>query len=96
MNRRIIRVAPWQAGKLSAIIYFVLGVLFAVPFAVISFLAQSASDQQAHMSIGFAIALPFVYGLAGLVLAPLGCAIYNLAAKLVGGLSLTIVDDARA
>jgi hypothetical protein len=39
---------------------------------------------------------PFIYALAGLIFVPLGCWIYNLAAKLVGGLQVSVTDDADA
>ncbi len=95
MNRRIVRIAPWQAGKVSAVIYFVFGLLLAIPVGLLSLFAPSKAGEP-QMSIGFVIALPFLYALAGLIFVPLGCWIYNIAAKLVGGLEVTVEHDGNA
>jgi hypothetical protein len=42
--------------------------------------------------IGFAIALPIVYAIGGLIVIPLCCLVYNFVAKLVGGLEFDVVD----
>jgi hypothetical protein len=39
---------------------------------------------------------PFLYALAGLIFVPLGCWIYNMAASFVGGLQVSVTDDADA
>ena len=95
MNRQVVRIAPWQAGKVSALVYFAMGLLLAVPFALISLFAEPKPGQP-QPGIVFALAIPFLYALAGLLFVPLGCWIYNVAAKLVGGLSITVEDDNRA
>jgi hypothetical protein len=50
----------------------------------------------AKFSPGILIFFPFLYALAGLIFVPLGCWIYNMAAKLVGGLQVSVTDDADA
>jgi len=39
---------------------------------------------------------PFLYDLGGLIFVPLGCAIYNFAAKLVGGLKISVTEEPDA
>jgi hypothetical protein len=39
---------------------------------------------------------PFLYALAGLIFVPLGCWMYNTAARIVGGLQVSVTDDADA
>jgi hypothetical protein len=41
---------------------------------------------------GVLVILPFLYAGAGLLFVAMACAIYNLAAKFVGGLEITVVD----
>ena len=87
MVRRVTRIAPWQAGKFFAVLYFIMGLLFAIPFAFIS----SATGQSTY-GIGFAIGIPFGYAIAGLIFVPIGCLIFNGVAKLVGGLDFEVVE----
>ena len=90
MIRRITRIAPWQAGKFFAVMYFILGLVFAIPFALIALLSSSATGQR-PFGVGFAIALPFLYALGGLIIVPIVCWIFNLVAKLVGGLDIEVL-----
>ncbi len=92
MARRVMRVAPWQAGKVAAVLYFILGLSFAIPIALFGSLAGDA----AGFGIGFAIALPIMYAIGGLIFVPLCCLLYNFVASLVGGLEFDVVDHGAA
>ena len=35
MIRHLMRIAPWQAGKFFAVLYFIMGLIFAIPFALL-------------------------------------------------------------
>jgi hypothetical protein len=91
MNKRLTRIAPWQAGKFFAVLYFIIGLIFAIPLALFS----QAVPGQAGIGIGFAIGIPFVYAIGALIFVPLGCWIFNLVAKFVGGLDFEVVDAER-
>jgi hypothetical protein len=94
MIRRVTRIAPWQAGKFFAVLYFIFGLIFAIPFM---FFAQFAPDGQAGFGVGFALAFPFLYAIGALIFVPLACLIFNLVAKFVGGLDFEVVEhDANA
>lgn len=89
MLRRVMRVSPWQAGKFFAVLYFIMGLIFAIPFALFgSFSGQG-------FGIGFAIALPFIYAIFGLIIVPIACLIFNFVANLVGGLEFTVTEGAE-
>jgi hypothetical protein len=88
MSRRLTRIAPWQAGKFFAVLYFIMGLIFAIPLAFFS----AAAPGQAGFGIGFAIALPFLYAIGGLIFVPLACWIFNIVAKIVGGLEFDVID----
>ena len=87
MSRRVMRIAPWQAGKVFAVLYFIFGLVFAIPFAFIGSFAD-----QGGFGVGFAIALPIIYAIGGLIIVPLCCLVYNFVAKVVGGLEFDVVD----
>jgi hypothetical protein len=96
MTKRLSRIAPWQAGKLFALIYFVMSFLFVIPMALLSAFAPMPQGAKPHLGLGFIICLPFMYALAGLIFVPLGCWVYNTAAKVVGGLEISVLDGADA
>ena len=91
MQRRVTRIAPWQAGKFFAVLYFILGLIFAIPLALFSQVAG-----QSGFGIGFAIALPFGYAIGALIFVPLSCWIFNMVARLVGGLDFEVVESGGA
>jgi hypothetical protein len=96
MMKNITRIAPWQAGKLFAVIYFLVGLIFVIPMELVAMLAPTPAASGPHLSPGLIILFPFIYALAGLVFVPFACWIYNLAARLVGGLEVTVADSAGA
>lgn len=90
MNRQLVRIAPWQAGKVCAVVYFVFGLVFAIPFALIALVATPAQGAT-PFGLGFAIALPFLYAVGALIFVPLACWVYNLAARFVGGFEVEVL-----
>ena len=98
MNRQIVRIAPWQAGKVSAVVYFAVGLLFAIPFSAFTYLVPAPAGQPQPgilVAVMLAVGMPILYALIGLIFVPLVCWIYNLAAKLVGGLSFSVETKER-
>lgn len=92
MRKRIISIAPWQTGKTFAVVYFLLGLIIAVPLVLLLSLVPVAPGQQ-KPSIGLIVAMPFLYAAAGLIFVPLACWIYNKAARLVGGVEVTVENE---
>jgi len=92
MLRRVTRISPWQAGKFFAVLYFIMGLVFAIPFALLSSVIPDAGG---GFGIGFAIAVPFIYAICGLVFVPIACLIFNFVAGLVGGLEFTVAEGAE-
>ena len=93
MIRRVTRIAPWQAGKFFAVLYFIMGLIFAIPFASVH---RRRVPEQAGFGVGFAIALPFIYAICGLIFVPMACLIFNFVAKLVGGLEFVVTERHEA
>ena len=96
MAKKLNRIAPWQAGKLFAVIYCIFSLFFVIPMELLALLAPVRAAPGPHFSPAVIILFPFLYALAALLLVPLGCWIYNLAAKLVGGLEVAVADSADA
>jgi hypothetical protein len=94
--KRLSRIAPWQAGKLFALVYFFFSLLFVIPMLLITALVPIPAGPGPRLGPGMLVFFPFLYALAGLIFVPLGCWIYNTAARIVGGLQVSVVDEADA
>ena len=91
MSKRISRIAPWQAGKLFAVIYFGVSLFFVILFLVFNGLLPAQT--RPHLGAGTLLLVPFLYALGGLIFIPIACWIYNLAASFVGGLEISLTDE---
>jgi hypothetical protein len=93
-KRTLKRVAPLSAGKVLALLYGAMG-LIAVPFFLLM-AAMTANLPPAQRGIfamvgtGVAICMPFFYAALGFIFGVLSAAIYNLAAKWVGGIEVEV------
>jgi len=76
--------------------YFFLGLLLILPMLLIYSMVPTPPGPGNKFGPGALIIFPFLYALAGLIFVPLGCWIYNMAAKLVGGLEVSVTDDGDA
>ena len=96
----ITKIGVWSAAKLSAALYAAIGLLMGLIIGLISMVgAGIAASQEAQemppwlvplFGVGAIVFAPIMYGLMGLVLGALTAAIYNLVARMVGGLELDI------
>ena len=87
--KRIRRFGVLQTSKVAAVIYFLLSLVFAVPFAIISSAAGSEIPGfPAGGGIVMAILLPIFYGAFGFIATAIGCLIYNAIAGWVGGIEV--------
>ena len=89
MTKRLSRVSPWQAGKTLAVVYFGLGLLIAVPFGLLMSIVPTPPGQEKPGLIFFVL-MPILYGIAGLIFVPLGCWLYNIAARFTGGVEVSV------
>ncbi len=93
-TRRIRRIAPLQLGKMLAILYGIMGLLFVPFFLIMSAVStQLPPAQRVGMmafGVGFAIAAPFLYAAMGFVFGALGALIYNVVAKWIGGIEVEV------
>lgn len=86
MLKRIRRFSVYQTAKFFGVLYFILG-LIAVPFLLT--MGQMAPGGRS-LGPGFAIAVPFVYGILGFITTAIGAGLYNLVSGWVGGIELEV------
>jgi hypothetical protein len=94
MAKRISRIAPWQAAKTLAAVYFVLGLLIAVPLALFA-PAISVATGEPQPGRGFFFLMPIAYAIGALIFVPIGCWIYNVVAARLGGIEFTTTETPR-
>jgi hypothetical protein len=92
LAKRISRIAPWSAGRLFAVLYFFLSLLFVIPMALILSFAPIPPASKPPFGPGFLVLMPFLYAIVGFLFVALACALYNLAARFVGGLEISVVE----
>lgn len=81
MKKQVIHFAPAQAGKVMAMLYFVISLPFVALFAFLP-------GKSALMMVLF----PFFYCLSGFLFTALAAWVYNLVAGWVGGIEYTTVE----
>ena len=93
-KRTLKRVAPLSAGKVLALLYGAMGLIFLPIFLIIALVSSNAPNAQrglpAIMGLGFALAAPIIYAVMGFIGGVVSAAIYNLVAKMVGGIEVEV------
>lgn len=101
MNMTIKHIRVLSLAKVMGIIYGSLGLIFGLIFSFFALLGAAFGSlfQDSHgiealfgalFGVGAVIALPILYGLMGFIMGLLVSALYNLAARTVGGLELEL------
>lgn len=93
-TKRIKRIAPLQLGKMLALLYGIMGLIF-IPFFLIMTAVASQMPAQQQVGImalgaGFALFVPLIYAAMGFVTGALGALIYNLVARWIGGIEVEV------
>ncbi len=98
MTRRLKRIAPLQLGKMLGILYAMMGLLF-LPLFALAGLAGAFAQQSTNNGAGAlpAVALlvmgflmPIMYGVMGFLIGIISAAVYNLAARWIGGIEVEV------
>ena len=97
MKKQLTRIAPLQAGIVLGALYGVLAGIFAILAIPVILLGAMFSHQEAGSaaigtvgSIIIAILVPIVYAVFGFIGGVIAAAIYNLIAKLTGGIEFEV------
>ncbi|HTB80437.1 MAG TPA: DUF3566 domain-containing protein [Opitutaceae bacterium] len=97
-KRRIKSITPLQLGKMLAIIYGGMSLLFIPFFLLFGVIASMAPKVHGGpplpaifgFGLGFALLFPLIYAAMGFVLGVIGAFIYNLVAKWIGGIEVEV------
>jgi len=100
MSRQIVKVAPFQAGKVLVATFFTVAVPVAVGTAILILLVPSLEGIVEGSAEGTAgphpvltlLTMPFVHALSVFIFTAIGCGLYNLVAKQVGGIEITLQE----
>jgi hypothetical protein len=90
MKIQIKRIAPVQAGKISAALYGLLSLII-VPFVI---LASAFTPKGGHFPIYLALVFPVIYAGLGFLLGVLCAFIYNVVANWFGGIEISYEEAA--
>jgi uncharacterized membrane protein YagU involved in acid resistance len=85
VKHQIKRLSPHQNAKVSAVMMAVVSLVFILPFGLLA-AAFSPSEAGAGFGVGFLIAAPLIYLVAGYIMTIISCALYNFVSRLVGGI----------
>lgn len=84
MRQQIRKFGIAQTAKVAGVLYGLMGLVF-LPFLLV---ISALSPKDADFGMGFALAMPILYGVLGFIGTAIGCALYNFVAKLVGGIEV--------
>lgn len=87
------RIEPMSAAKVGGALYAMLGLLMGCLFTLVSFTGFSSASMGpmgALFGVGAIIILPLLYGIMGFIFTGISAAIYNVAAKVAGGIELQV------
>ena len=103
MKLKLKRIAPLQAGKVLAVFYLLLSVMFLpgvmAALAMIKMTAKTVgASVPLHITLGLGVGLglllPLIYGAIGFAVGMVGAFVYNFIAKWSGGFELEFEADA--
>jgi hypothetical protein len=92
------RVSPLSVAKLAGLLYAVLGLIFGAIISIIALaggMGVNADEPDAAFpslifGAGAVIVLPILYGCMGFVMTLLMAALYNVSARIVGGVQIDV------
>lgn len=99
----LMRIGVASSAKVLGILYAVLGLIFGILTSCFFLIGEAIGGMSGGpgrgpmaltFGVGAVIILPLLYGALGFIFGALGAAIYNMVARLVGGIELEF--DSRA
>jgi hypothetical protein len=85
MKKQITRISPHQNGKVFGILTAISSLVFIIPMGIIMFLVSQAQGKPDKIQYLMLIMFPFMYLVFGYIMTAIGCLIYNLLFKFIGG-----------
>ena len=91
MAQQIRRFSIGQSAKFLGVLYALFGLIFVPVFLLMEMFAPEGTGGFGTM---FAIAMPVMYGVFGIIGGAIGAALYNLVAGWVGGIEVELEQGA--
>lgn len=92
MKTQIQRFSPHQNGKVFAVLMAVSSLVFVVPFMLIA--SATAPQGSGAMPLFMVVLFPLFYLVFGYVMVAIGCWLYNVMFKYIGGIEYESRSDA--
>ncbi len=89
MKKTITRIDPLSAAKVMALLYFIISIPLVAIMAIVSMFAPGQNHVGGLLMI---IILPVMYGVFGFIFTLIGAWLYNVIAKVVGGVQYTSAE----
>lgn len=93
----VTRVSPWSVAKIAALLYGIIGLVIGAIISVLALVfgtAMAAQRDDAWIGTVFGVsaivALPILYGIGGGIMAAFSAFVYNIAARMVGGVRIEV------
>ena len=96
---RLMRIDGFSAGKIVGAGYALFGLVVSVIFAGGLFLDFAGLGEMwpgVRLGLVWILALPLLYGVLGFLAGLLGAFVFNVGARLVGGLEIDLVEERQA
>ena len=93
---KIRRIGVLSQSKIAAVIYCGFGILIGIAIALTIVARQQGALPRVHPAVEAVAAViiaPFAYALLGFILGAFAAVLFNLAAKITGGLEIEIVEE---
>ena len=93
---RIKRFNIVKTATVVALIYVVVVAIFAIPFLLLVGIAGVSMNSGPEVGAGvvgilvFSVVIALFYGVLGWIVTAIGCAIYNLVARWIGGIEVEV------
>lgn len=88
------RLSPHQNGKVFGVLFGLVSLVFILPFVMLA-AAFSPQTGLGNMGIGFFLFFPLIYLVMGYITTAIGCGVYNMVYKFVGGIEYDAEQLAR-
>lgn len=95
MKYRLRTISPLQCGLVLGVLYALVS-LVAIPFILLFMMIGAIEEAEGMLAGGmvmmifFMILMPVMYGFAGFIFGAILALVYNLVARLTGGLEFTL------
>ncbi len=85
MKKTITSIDPLSAAKVMALLYFIISIPLVLIMAVVSMFTPGEN----HGGIAMIIIIPIFYAVFGFIFTLIGAWLYNVIARMVGGIQYT-------